>query len=218
MRRSITRLGRGFLSAVSPGECQGNQAKLLTALLNRLSHRRGVAAYQLSDRRLNYFSKKCYTVFLEESNPIGCAAVKLRRDPLSSEQRSERMSRVRGKNTKPELWVRRIVWSLGFRYRLHSARLPGRPDIVFTRLKKVIFIHGCFWHQHQGCRHYRMPQSRLGFWLPKLEGNAERDRLNQKALRKLGWSYLVIWECQLRDTLSVAKRINGFLNEKPKIS
>ncbi|HBI46414.1 MAG TPA: very short patch repair endonuclease, partial [Planctomycetales bacterium] len=96
-------------------------------------------------------------------------------DSLSPEERSERMSRVRNKDTKPELVVRRLVHSLGYRYRLHSGRLPGRPDIVFAGRKKVVFVHGCFWHRHRGCALCRMPKSRLDFWAPKLEGNRRRD-------------------------------------------
>lgn len=132
-------------------------------------------------------------------------------DPLSPAQRSERMSRVRSKNTKPELQIRRLVWSLGYRYRLHSKKLPGRPDIVFPGRKKVIFIHGCYWHQHDNCRQYRMPRSKLDFWLPKLEGNKKRDVFNQQMLREMGWDYLVIWECQLKDKEKVASRIVDFL-------
>jgi DNA mismatch endonuclease (patch repair protein) len=135
-------------------------------------------------------------------------------DPLSPEQRSERMKRVRGKNTKPELYIRRLVWSLGYRYRLHSKKLPGRPDLVFRGRKKVIFIHGCFWHQHENCRQYRMPRSRLDFWLPKLEGNKKRDVLNQQLLREMGWEYLIIWECQLKDEEEIATRIITFLEGK----
>lgn len=136
----------------------------------------------------------------------------VRIDPLSPEQRSERMSRVRSKNTKPELLVRRIVWSLGYRYRLQG-KLPGRPDLVFAGRKKAIFIHGCFWHQHKNCRQYRMPHSRLDFWLPKLKGNVKRDEQNQQALHKIGWSYLIVWECELKDQQTLVKRIIDFLHE-----
>lgn len=133
-------------------------------------------------------------------------------DPLSREQRSERMSRVRGKHTKPELVIRRLVWSLGYRYRLHSKKLPGRPDLVFLGKKKAIFVHGCFWHQHgENCRQYRMPRTRLDFWLPKLEGNKQRDVNNQQLLHEMGWDYLVIWECQIKAKEEVAQRIINFL-------
>ena len=135
---------------------------------------------------------------------------KKRLDPLSHAQRSERMSRVRSKNTKPELQVRRRIWSLGYRYRLHSNKLPGKPDLVFARRRKVIFIHGCFWHQHKNCRQYRMPNTRLDFWIPKLQGNVKRDRLNQRSIRRLGWEYFIIWECQLKDK-ELTDRITSFL-------
>jgi DNA mismatch endonuclease (patch repair protein) len=136
-------------------------------------------------------------------------------DPLTPAQRSERMSRVRSKNTKPELVIRKLVWSLGYRYRLHSKKLPGRPDLVFPSRKKVIFIHGCFWHQHgENCRQYRMPRSKLDFWLPKLESNKKRDALNQQALNELGWNYLVVWECQLKDKETLTSRIVDFLEDK----
>lgn len=114
-------------------------------------------------------------------------------DPLSPKERSERMSRVRSRDTKPELVVRRLVHSLGYRYRLHRRSLPGRPDLVFPGRRKVIFVHGCFWHRHAGCHSgTRVPKSRLDFWLPKLESNRERDRVNQAALAELGWDALTI--------------------------
>jgi DNA mismatch endonuclease (patch repair protein) len=133
-----------------------------------------------------------------------------RLDPLSPAERSERMSRVRGKNTKPELLVRRLVWSLGYRYRLQG-KLPGKPDLVFASKKKAIFIHGCFWHQHKNCRQYRMPRTRLDFWIPKLKGNRQRDKRNQQALRKVGWSYLIVWECELKNHHVLTQRILNFL-------
>jgi len=135
-------------------------------------------------------------------------------DPLTPELRSQRMGRVRNKNTKPELVIRRLVWSLGYRYRLHSRKLPGNPDVVFANRRKAIFIHGCFWHQHGGeCRQYRMPKSRLAFWLPKLEGNKERDIRNQQLLREMGWRFLIIWECELKHLDELAKAITEFLDE-----
>jgi len=134
-----------------------------------------------------------------------------RLDTLSPEQRSERMSRVRAKDTKPELIVRRLVWALGYRYRLHNRKLPGCPDLVFSTHKKVIFVHGCFWHQHKACKQYRMPQSRLDFWLPKLGSNMRRDRVNKTKLTKAGWDVLTLWECELKDRDSVSHRIVSFL-------
>src|SRR4051794_27886636 len=104
-------------------------------------------------------------------------------DILSPEERSKRMSLVRSKDTKPELFVRRLVHSMGYRYRLHGQKLPGRPDMVFSRRKRVIFVHGCFWHLHEGCPNNRVPKSRSDYWLPKLEGNKRRDERNQDQLR-----------------------------------
>jgi DNA mismatch endonuclease (patch repair protein) len=134
-------------------------------------------------------------------------------DTLSTIERSERMSRVRGADTKPELAVRRLIHRMGYRYRLHRPDLPGRPDLVFPARRKVIFVHGCFWHRHRdrACRLARMPKSRLHFWRVKLEGNRERDVRIQKRLRALGWRSLVLWECQLRDQDRVRKAIEGFL-------
>jgi len=133
-------------------------------------------------------------------------------DTLTQEERSERMARVRGKNTKPELVVRRLVHSLGYRYRLHCKGLPGKPDLVFGPRKKVIFVHGCFWHRHEGCSLARLPKSRLDFWLSKFESNVARDKRNQQDLEKMGWRYLVIWECQIRNCTMLEKWIKEFLS------
>lgn len=135
-------------------------------------------------------------------------------DTLTPEERSERMSRVRGKNMRPELIVRKLVFALGYRYRLHARDLPGCPDVVFRPRRKVIFVHGCFWHRHPDpkCALARLPKSRLDFWLPKLEGNRERDEKNNKALRREGWKVLTIWECQMKDTGRLEARIRRFLD------
>lgn len=133
-------------------------------------------------------------------------------DTLDPRQRSARMALVRGKNTKPELLVRRLVHGLGYRYRLHQRDLPGTPDLVFSARGKVILVHGCFWHRHGGCALARLPKSRSEFWLPKLEGNATRDARNVRALRRLGWGVMTIWECQLRDTARLVGRMRRFLD------
>lgn len=132
-------------------------------------------------------------------------------DTLTPAQRSERMSRVRGKNTEPELLVRRVVHQLGFRFRLHCAALPGKPDLVFPRLKRVVFVHGCFWHGHAGCG--RIPKSRLDFWGPKLQANKRRDSRNRRVLTRLGWRSLVVWECQLKNLPRVGRGIVKFLRQ-----
>ena len=118
------------------------------------------------------------------------------------------MSRIRAKNTKPEMYVRRLVHGMGYRYRLHRRDLPGTPDLVFPGRKKVIFMHGCFWHLHEDpdCKLARIPKTNTGFWKPKLEGNRARDRVNQARLRELGWEVLVVWECQTREKIQDAVR------------
>ena len=113
--------------------------------------------------------------------------------------RSEVMSRVKGKDTVPEIRVRRALWAMGLRYRLHAKELPGQPDVVFRGSKLAIFVHGCFWHRHPNCPHARMPKSRVEFWTAKLGRNAERDIENELALRRSGWDVLTVWECQVRD-------------------
>ena len=133
-------------------------------------------------------------------------------DNLSSAERSEIMSRVRSKNSRPEISVRRLIFALGYRYRLHAKDLPGRPDIVFRKRRKVVFVHGCFWHRHSLCALARLPKSRLDFWLPKLEGNKKRDEENKRALLRRGWKVLTIWECQLEGTTRMAARIRKFLD------
>lgn len=137
-------------------------------------------------------------------------------DTLTKKQRSARMALIRGKDTTPELTVRRLVHGLGFRYRLHSGKLPGRPDLVFRKRKKVIFVHGCFWHRHSdsSCKLARLPKSRLDFWRPKLEANRDRDRRNEQALRDSGWEPLVIWECELGDRRALECKIKVFLEHE----
>lgn len=134
-------------------------------------------------------------------------------DILDPAQRSERMARVRGKDTRPEMTVRRLVHAMGYRYRLHRRGLPGSPDLALITRRKAIFVHGCFWHRHPDpcCKLARLPKSRPEFWIPKLERNRQRDIENQQALRAMGWDYLVIWECQLKDKASLIEVIKAFL-------
>ena len=133
-------------------------------------------------------------------------------DSLSKKERSEIMARVRSKNMRPELVVRKLVFALGYRYRLHARDLPGCPDLVFRPRRKVIFVHGCFWHRHADCALARMPKSRLEFWEPKLEGNRRRDEKNVRALAREGWKVLTIWECQLNGSARVEAKIRRFLD------
>lgn len=137
-------------------------------------------------------------------------------DSLTPAERSIRMGRVRHKDTQPELIVRREVSALGFRYRLHVPKLPGKPDLVFRKSQQAIFVHGCFWHRHtaRSCRLARLPKSRLSFWEPKLTANAARDRRNLRLLRRAGWEVLVVWECQMRDKERLRNTLRAFLKDK----
>lgn len=123
------------------------------------------------------------------------------------------MSRIRSKDTKPEMRVRRLVHGLGYRYRLHASDLPGSPDLAFRPRRKVIFVNGCFWHRHEGCPRNRIPQSpeRHEYWRNKLNRNVRRDQLSEAALRAMGWSVLVIWECETKDLDSLVARVEAFL-------
>jgi DNA mismatch endonuclease (patch repair protein) len=133
-------------------------------------------------------------------------------DSLTPEERSEIMARVRSKNSRPEVFVRRLVYALGYRYRLHQRDLPGSPDLVFRSRQKVIFVHGCFWHRHTKCALARMPKSRVDFWNEKLEGNRRRDERNKRALAREGWRVLIIWECQIRNASRLEAKIRRFLD------
>lgn len=137
-------------------------------------------------------------------------------DNRSRQKRSYTMSRVRGRDTSPELVVRRTLHRLGYRYRLHRKDLPGRPDIVFPARKKAIFVHGCYWHAH-GCRYGKPPRSRLDYWLPKLEANKERDARALRGLEDLGWETLVIWQCQIKEGIDIEAVTTDFLDEGPKL-
>jgi DNA mismatch endonuclease (patch repair protein) len=132
-------------------------------------------------------------------------------DKLSAERRSANMRRIRSKNTAPELLLRRMLHRLGYRFRLHRKDLPGKPDLVFPSRRKVIFVHGCFWHQHSGCREGRVPGTRLDYWEPKLTRNQQRDAAAQLAMREQGWRFLVVWECELKDTTAALRTVKRFL-------
>lgn len=132
-------------------------------------------------------------------------------DTLNEERRSWNMSRIRSRNTKPEVLVRSLLHRMGYRFRLHVSSLPGTPDLVLPRYKTVIFVHGCFWHRHSGCKYSYVPKSRIEFWKRKFEKNIEADRRAVEELKELGWSVFVIWECELADTESLTKRISALL-------
>ena len=135
-------------------------------------------------------------------------------DTLTPAERSARMARVKGRGSSAELTVRRLVHRMGYRYRLHGAKLPGRPDLVFLGRKKAIFVHGCFWHRHPdpNCKLARLPKSRQDFWIPKLEGNRARDLRQMGELEALGWSALILWECELKNEAFLENEIRTFLD------
>lgn len=135
-------------------------------------------------------------------------------DTLSREERSERMSRVRNKNSNPEMKLRRLVHGMGYRYRLHVGKLPGKPDLVFPAKHAVIFMHGCFWHRHPNCKLARLPKSKLDFWVNKLEGNRRRDLIHQQQLQAMGWRVLVIWECEMANIEQVSLMVRIFLDNQ----
>ncbi len=122
------------------------------------------------------------------------------------------MRRIRSRDTLPEIAVRSIIHGMGFRFRLHRKDLPGTPDIVLVRLHKVVFVHGCFWHQHKNCAEGRVPKSRPEYWVPKLQRNCDRDIQHRRSLQKLGWKTMVVWECELERPALVGKRLERFLN------
>ena len=123
------------------------------------------------------------------------------------------MSRIRSGNTKPELLVRSLLHRMGYRFRLHRKDLPGKPDIVLPKYKAVIFVHGCFWHHHKGCKYAYIPKTRQEFWEAKFKSNAERDRKVKKELEEKNWGILVIWECELSNIKSTMKRLKDYLNK-----
>src|SRR5271165_5714269 len=140
-------------------------------------------------------------------------------DVLTVEQRRKNMAAIRGKDSTPERKVRSMLHRLGLRFRLHDRRLPGKPDIVLPRFHSVVFVHGCFWHRHPGCKFATTPASRRDFWEAKFEENVERDRKAQQKLREAGWTVFVIWECQISDTESMARQLERIrLNSNERVS
>lgn len=126
------------------------------------------------------------------------------------------MALVKGRDTKPEMIVRKMLHAMGYRYRLQAKNLPGKPDIVFRSRRKAIFVHGCFWHRHPdpNCKLARLPKSRLDFWEPKLEANAARDRRAVQALEAMGWKVLILWECELREREQLGNKLKRFIGEQ----
>lgn len=133
------------------------------------------------------------------------------REPIDPE-RSALMARVRSRNTKPEIVVRRVTHALGYRFRLHRHNLPGTPDLVLPRLHKVIFVHGCFWHRHHGCARTTTPKTRAAYWRAKFAANVERDARKERQLKALGWNVLIVWECETFDPITLAHRLRAFFS------
>jgi DNA mismatch endonuclease, patch repair protein len=143
--------------------------------------------------------------------PEGPLISRVEMDKYTPAARRENMRHIRSQDTVPELAVRRLLRELGYGYRLHWKRLPGNPDLVFAGRRKVIFVHGCFWHQHVGCRIAHRPRSNTGYWLKKLERNKNRDICNCEQLVGMGWAYLIVWECELKDRETLSAKLVSFL-------
>lgn len=136
-------------------------------------------------------------------------------DRLDKDRRSWNMGQIKGRNTSPEIAVRSILHRSGFRFRLHRKDLPGKPDIVLPKLQTVVFVHGCFWHRHRGCKLCYMPKSNIDFWRAKFDRNVERDRANVEALRKAGWQVVVVWECELDAPERLRTKLRELLGAQP---
>lgn len=139
-------------------------------------------------------------------------------DVLTPEQRRRCMQNIKSRNTRPEVAVRSICHRLGFRFRISPKDLPGKPDLVFPRLKVCIFVHGCFWHQHAGCKYAYLPKTRVDFWQDKFSKNRSRDSLVQNELTGLGWLVLIIWECELRDCSALTEKLHDLLSSRNEVN
>ncbi len=135
-------------------------------------------------------------------------------DRTSRQHRSWNMSRIRGSNTKPEKAVRSLLHHMGYRFRLHRRNLPGTPDLILPKYQTVIFVHGCFWHRHKNCQYAYTPKSRINFWDAKFKENMTRDRCVQRQLRKEGWRIITVWECQIKNSDRLAKRLGRLLHHQ----
>jgi DNA mismatch endonuclease, patch repair protein len=135
-------------------------------------------------------------------------------DKFTPEERSRIMARVKGRDTKPEKIVRSLLHAMGYRFRLHRKDLPGKPDIVLPKHKKVIFVHGCFWHGHPSCRRAARPTSNVNFWNTKIDGNISRDSAAQAALTSQGWQYLILWQCEISNLTALSNKLAEFLTDE----
>ncbi|MGD9560948.1 MAG: very short patch repair endonuclease [Pyrinomonadaceae bacterium] len=138
-------------------------------------------------------------------------------DSITSEQRSWNMSQIRSRDTTPEMVVRSILHRSGFRFRLHRKELPGKPDIVLRKHRAVIFVHGCFWHRHSGCKRCSTPKTNPAYWIPKLQRNADRDREHIANLKKLGWRVRVVWECELKNQPKLTRNLENYLQKGARV-
>ena len=141
----------------------------------------------------------------------GMASLSLVTDTLTIAERSRLMAKIKGKNTRPEIVVRSLLYRAGYRFRIHVASLPGKPDIVLPRYRTVVFVHGCFWHRHKGCKAATTPKSHRRFWADKFKRNVANDRKHQRQLRRLGWKVVTVWECQLRWPEKAMRRVERVL-------
>ncbi|MCD6459254.1 DNA mismatch endonuclease Vsr [bacterium] len=137
-------------------------------------------------------------------------------DIFTKSKRSDIMSKINAKDTKPEIFMRKLIFSMGYRYRLHKKELPGKPDMVFAKHKKVIFVHGCFWHGHKDCKKATVPQTNTDFWQQKIYNNIQRDKKTYRHLKEIGWDYLLIWGCQIKkkNIPELKTAVNDFFKNK----
>jgi DNA mismatch endonuclease (patch repair protein) len=153
--------------------------------------------------------------------PLCFTRIEIIVDRITTQRRSANMSKIKSKGMKPEMLVRSLAHGMGYRYRLHRKDLPGKPDLVFPRLRKAIFVHGCFWHQHsiENCRRSHIPRSNREYWQPKLDRNIARDKFALLELTRLGWETLVLWECELKNAEQLEARVKEFLgpNNRSKV-
>jgi DNA mismatch endonuclease (patch repair protein) len=135
-------------------------------------------------------------------------------DRVSKKIRSLIMARVRSKNTQPEIVVRALLHRLGFRFGLHTAKLPGKPDLFLPKYRTIIFVHGCFWHRHRNCKRASIPTTNIGYWSKKFSRNVERDKTNVRLLKKGGWNVLTVWECQIKNPTKLSSKLVSFLKQR----